>query len=226
MRWIEHSVTSRRRHVFEILSYVRMPLIPSKQLDNFISECWDISLKVALTSIQRDLNNRRGSLVPLTVQPRRCARKKIFVIGGSKRELISSWTRSECTYQSVECYDTFENKWKQTKPMDIGRILPGIAVLNSRIYVVGGEQESQILANGEMFDPQEEIWTSIASMVIPRCEFGLCAFKDFLYAFGGWVGEDIGGSIEKYDPMSNEWKLVDHMPEPRFRYVGFAFEEV
>ena len=83
-------------------------------------------------------------------QPRLCARKKIYVIGGSKRELISNWTRSECTYESVECYDTFRNEWQRVAPMHIGRILPGIAILNSKIFVIGGEQDSQILADGEV----------------------------------------------------------------------------
>lgn len=216
MRWIGQDITMRRRYVFDILNQVRLPLIPSKLLEKSISECSDISLKVALRSIQKDLASKRGSLVPLYVQPRICARKKIYVIGGSKRELISSWTRSECTFESVECFDTYRKEWQKVCPMEIGRILPGISVLNGRIYVVGGEQESQILANGEVYDPQEDMWTNIASMVIPRCEFGLCAHEGSLYAFGGWVGEDIGGSIEKYDPVADEWRLESDMPEARF----------
>lgn len=144
LRWINHDITTRRRYVFEILNQVRLPLIPSKLLEKSINDCSDISLKVALRSIQKDLVSKRGSLVPLYVQPRICARKKIYVIGGSKRELISSWTRSECTFESVECFDTFRKEWQKVCPMEIGRILPGISVLNGRIYVVGGEQESQV----------------------------------------------------------------------------------
>lgn len=49
--------------------------------------------------------------------------------------------------------------------MGIGRILPGVATLNGRIYVVGGEQESQILANGEVYDPAEDSWAQVACMV-------------------------------------------------------------
>lgn len=37
--------------------------------------------------------------------------------------------------------------------MTIGRVMPGIAVLNGKIFVVGGEMESRILANGEQYDP-------------------------------------------------------------------------
>ncbi|XP_076046546.1 actin-binding protein IPP-like isoform X2 [Oratosquilla oratoria] len=224
LRWINHDITGRRRYVFEILNQVRLPLIPSRLLEKAISECCDISLKVALQSIQKDVQSKRGSLVPLYVQPRICARKKIYVIGGSKRELISSWTRSECTFESVECFDTFRKDWTRVCPMEIGRILPGIAILNGRIFVVGGEQESRILANGEVYDPQEDVWTTMASMVIPRCEFGLCAHDGFLYAFGGWVGEDIGGSIERYDPIQDEWRLESNMPEARFSMGVIARE--
>ena len=36
------------------------------------------------------------------------AKKNIYVIGGSKRELGSAWTRSECTYQ-VNLTDSLSN---------------------------------------------------------------------------------------------------------------------
>lgn len=74
------------------------------------------------------------------------------------------------------------------------------------MYVCGGEEDSLILANGEVYDPQEDIWTEMnASMSTPRCEFGMCAHDGFLYAFGGWVGEDIGGSIERYDTVTDRY---------------------
>lgn len=49
--------------------------------------------------------------------------------------------------------------------MAYGRILPGVATLNGKIYVVGGELDGQILANGEIYDPLTNTWTAIASMV-------------------------------------------------------------
>ena len=99
--------------------------------------------------------------------------------------------------------------------MDIGRILPGIAILSGQIFVCGGEVDSKILANGEVYDPQDDSWTPIANMMVPRCEFGLAAVDGCLYAFGGWVGEDIGGSIEMYDPALNEWRMQGTMQDPR-----------
>lgn len=148
------------RFVFDILKYIRLPLVPSKLLDSYVKDCVDISLKVALTSVKKDISSRKGSLVTLSAQPRLGAKKNIYVIGGSQRELRSAWTKSECTYDTVEVFDTFKEAWHQAAPMTIGRILPGIAVLNGLIYVCGGEVDSQILANGEVYDPNEDTWVS------------------------------------------------------------------
>jgi len=216
MAWINYDISNRRRFIFDVLKHIRLPLVASKLLESYVNNCTDISLKVALCSVRRDLISQRGSLVSLYVKPRQCAKKNIYVIGGSRRELGSAWTRSECTYQTVECFDTFKEEWTRVASMEIGRILPGIAIISGRIFVCGGEVDSRILANGEVYEPAEDSWSPIAPMMVPRCEFGLCAVDGFLYAFGGWVGEDIGGSIEMYDPGLNEWRMQGKMQDARF----------
>ena len=70
--------------------------------------CYNCLPQVAMSSVRKDLISQKGSLVALYVKPRKSAKKNIYVIGGSKRELGSAWTRSECTYQTVECFDTFK----------------------------------------------------------------------------------------------------------------------
>lgn len=226
MRWINYDLLSRKRFVFELLSHVRLPLISVTLLERSISDTPDASLKVALRSVKKDLVLKKGNLVPLLAYPRLCAKKTIFVIGGSKREIVKTWTRSlEWTYDTVERYDCYSGEWyKGITPMAIGRILPGVAALNGKIYVVGGEHESQILANGETYDPLTNTWSKVASMVVPRCEFGLCAVEGELYALGGWVGDDIGGSIERYNPVVDEWHLEGEMPEPRFSMGVVSYE--
>lgn len=95
-------------------------------------------------------------------------------------------------------------------------MITGVAALNGKIFVVGGERGSQILANGEVYDPQNDTWQPISPMIVPRCEFGLCTLSETLYALGGWIGDDIGGSVESYDPLSDSWTMVGNLPEPRF----------
>lgn len=49
--------------------------------------------------------------------------------------------------------------------MGIARIQPGVATLGGRVYAVGGEQGSQILANGEVYDPQVSCIVEILSVI-------------------------------------------------------------
>ena len=216
MFWIQYDLGSRRRHVFDVLKLVRLPLVPSKQLEAFLQDCRDMSLKVALNSFKTDMATSKGTLVTLQAQPRLNARKRIFIIGGSQRELVTAWTRSECTYDSVEMFDVFNKDWMRVAPMRNGRLLPGVSVLNGKIYVCGGEEDCEILSHCEVYDPHKDAWSDMASMNIAKCEFGMCSLNGYLYAFGGWVGEDIGGAIERYDPSNDQWTVVAKMEEPRF----------
>ena len=194
-------------------------------LERAITQCNDSSLRVALKSIHSDLLNRKGCLVPLNVAPRKCAKKDIYVIGGSKRELHSVWDRGlEMNYVSVEKFNTFSREWNKVPDMTVNRLVPGVAALNGHIYVVGGEEGSSILSSCERFEPQTNQWTQVASMVVSRCEFGLCALDGYLYAMGGWVDTDISGSIERYDPKIDEWRLVGSLPEPRFSMGLVSYE--
>jgi len=230
LRWLMYDISWRKPYVFEVLRTVRLALISSRLLEQCTNEVSDCSIQLALRSLQRDLRSKRGSLVSLLTQPRKSAKKHIYVIGGSHKELGTGWKQiSESTLDSVQVFDTFQKTWNRASSMEIERILPGVASLEGLIYVVGGEQESKILANGEVYSPQEDLWSFIEPMIIPRCAFGLTSWENeltnesFLFAFGGWVGEDIGGSIERYDPYSNEWTLLGDMEEPRFSMGCFSY---
>ena len=48
---------------------------------SFSKECRDVSLKVALNSVQKDVTLSKGSLVSLHAQPRQAAKKNIYIIG-------------------------------------------------------------------------------------------------------------------------------------------------
>ena len=67
----------------------------TKLLESYVSECSDLSLKVAMTSVKKDLISQKGSLVALYVKPRKSAKKNIYVIGGKNNYLI---TRSAVHY--------------------------------------------------------------------------------------------------------------------------------
>ena len=72
--WVEADISGRRRYIFDVLKFIRLPLVPSKLLDSYMSGCHDLSVKVALNSVKKDLVQRKGSLVTLNAQPRLSAK--------------------------------------------------------------------------------------------------------------------------------------------------------
>ena len=64
-----------------MLKHVRLPLVATKLLEGYVADCTDLSLKVAMSSVKRDLLSQKGSLVALYVKPRKMAKKNIYVIG-------------------------------------------------------------------------------------------------------------------------------------------------
>ncbi|CAH1646093.1 unnamed protein product [Spodoptera littoralis] len=229
LRWLEHEPACRRRHCFEVLSHVRLPLISPQVLDQAIKNVQDPSIAVALKTARVDMKTRRGALVSLLVEPRQRARRILLLAGGSCRDKaahppLSTHYNQDNILSSVLKFDLHKREWEELSPMGIARIQPGVATLGGRVYAVGGEQGSQILANGEVYDPQTDKWSNISPMKEARCEFGLTGWNGNLYAFGGWVGSDMGSSVEVYDPVADEWTLVGRMPEPRFGMGVINFE--
>lgn len=124
IRWIKHDIPNRKRFVFDILANVRLSLVPARLINSEISQCRDMSLKIALRSILKDLTSRKGTFVQVSVNPRLGAKKSIYIIGGSKRESTSGWT-NDCIFESVMKYDIFRCEWVDVASMEVGRILPG-----------------------------------------------------------------------------------------------------
>lgn len=55
LRWLEHDPACRRRHCFEVLSHVRLPLISPQVLDQAIKNVQDPSIAVALKTVRVDM---------------------------------------------------------------------------------------------------------------------------------------------------------------------------
>ncbi|XP_050402889.1 actin-binding protein IPP isoform X1 [Patella vulgata] len=227
--WINHDLISRRKEIFDVMKPIRFPIIHEKHLEKFQEECTDISLKIAVHKIIQDYKMTRklclelqlSRIDPTMLQPRLCARKNIYVIGGYSRKRGDRWSDMH-TLKSVERFDTFHKQWHKLPNMKKPRSGLGAAVLCGKIYIVGGENDSLIHDCVEMFDPDDGKWMELGNMTDPRCGLNVCAFNNCIYAFGGWVGSVIGDTVEKYTAEIDAWCIVGTMPTPRF---GMALVE-
>ena len=59
--------------------------------------------------------------------------------------------------------ETKENTWSKKAPMTMARANPGVAVVNGKIYVIGGSPLNTI---NEMYDPASDTWTTLARCLL------------------------------------------------------------
>ncbi|MSO20913.1 MAG: hypothetical protein EXQ56_10715 [Acidobacteria bacterium] len=88
------------------------------------------------------------------------------------------------------------------------RNVPAAAVLNGKLYVIGGVVESAFsTATLEIYDPVTDSWSSGPPMPTARHSVGAGTLDGKLYAVGGFnLTRDIPyGLLEVYDPDTNSW---------------------
>ncbi|KAL5022556.1 hypothetical protein ScPMuIL_001711 [Solemya velum] len=122
--------------------------------------------------------------------------------------------------------------WKElTKIPHIQQCNFGLAVLENKLYVVGGcyndNMQEVVHPYGFCFSPLESSWTPIAPMLLERCRFFLGSSGGHLYAVGGdpSATDDItsdSASCERYDPQNNTWATVSPLPGNRMQHAGIS----
>ncbi|KAJ8305518.1 hypothetical protein KUTeg_016063 [Tegillarca granosa] len=230
--WILHDPLDRRKYIFDVMTPIRFPIISSQKIDKYLNDCKDISCKVAIQKYLQDfrldrkkcLEQRLNKMKPYLLQPRKSARKNIFVVGGFERSKDGRWSDSR-SLTSVEIFDTYNQHWKSLNGILYPRSSHGVAFLNGQVYVLGGEHDSLIYDTVEIYDTLTKKWNMGPPMNMPRCGLGVCVTNDCLYAVGGWVGMELGDTIEEFDPASETWRIIDKMKTPRFA-AGVTEHEV
>lgn len=245
MRWILHNVEERRALFFDVLEAVRFPVVSRKQLEQYAHSCPDPGLRHALLKLVEDLRPDRRlcidgkssqvQVVDVQQQPRMCARKSVYLVGGCHRHRGMRFGEGY-SLASVDRLDPARSQWGLASPTPLcsspSTLAPmahprsglGAASLNQLVYVAGGESDCLILDSAEVFDPVANRWDAIAPMLQPRCMMGMCALNGYLYAVGGWVGAELGDTIERYDPELDTWRIMTHMTAGRYAMGVIAHE--
>ena len=86
--------------------------------------------------------------------------------------------------------DVTANSWVFKAPMPTPRGGLGLAVVDGKIYAIGGATSSSsgFLGTNEMYDPATNRWVSKASMPTPRAYFAIACYQGKIYCMGGQIG--------------------------------------
>jgi N-acetylneuraminic acid mutarotase len=110
--------------------------------------------------------------------------------------------------------------WTQKADMPTARYIPGSAVVDGKIYVIGGAPvrygATPVL---EEYDPATDTWTTRADMPTARQWLAAAAVDGIIYAIGGSEGRPAGdrdlSTVEAYDPSTDTWTKKTDMPSAR-----------
>src|SRR5690606_10166580 len=104
---------------------------------------------------------------------------------------------------TVEVYDPATDRWEARAPMPTAREHLASAVIDGRIYVVGGRRVNFNFATLEVYSPETDSWATLPAMPTPRGGIAAAALRGKLYVFGG---ELLGGctfmATEEFDPCT------------------------
>jgi len=115
-----------------------------------------------------------------------------------------------------------EDSWTTREPMPRARSGIGVAVVNGKIYAIGGQNGEGVLNTTEKYDPVTNEWTTKTSMPTARSDFGIAVYQDKIYVIGGTIGPGtalgeslLTGATEVYDPETDTWETKTSMPTHR-----------
>ncbi len=106
--------------------------------------------------------------------------------------------------------------WTQKADMPTARYIPGSAVVDGKIYVIGGASVQYGFTGAvEEYNPATDAWTTRADMPTARQWLTAAAVDGIIYAIGGNQGGRDLSTVEAYDPTTDMWTRKADMLTPR-----------
>ncbi|MHC4461984.1 MAG: Kelch repeat-containing protein [Planctomycetota bacterium] len=106
--------------------------------------------------------------------------------------------------------------WKERAPMPTARLGLATAVVNGKIYAIGGytASNSARLSTVEEYDLATDTWTQKSDMPTARCWLSASTVDGKIYAIGGHRVAGAAGlsTVEIYDPATDTWTQKADMP--------------
>ena len=85
----------------------------------------------------------------------------------------------------------------------------GVAVLDGKMYAVGGNGGTYCLSSVDCFDPSTGQWSMMpAAMNMARSDMGVAVLDGKMYAVGGHDGVACLSSMECFDPSTGQWSMM------------------
>lgn len=220
--WVEYEPKQRQTYLHKLLKCLRLPQLSVGFLKKCIDKCelleddlssrelFNEGLEYKLNAHLRLSKTDISSKGHLVSRPR-CAPKVLCAVGGKNGLFV--------TLDSVEVYIPQNDTWTEVSPLPVRRSECGVAVLDRKLYVIGGiltESQGGVAyrrhtTSVDCWNPDINKWTSVAPLGITRSALGVSVMDGCIYATGGYDGNTYQRSVERYCPKSNQWEPLSSM---------------
>ncbi len=158
---------------------------------------------------------------------------EIYVFGGYDRKGPGGALRYKKT---VEMYDTATDTWNKKGDMPTLRHAFMTAVVDGKIYVIGGSVHDKKLGRDvaiglvEVYDPLTNRWEKGSDMPTERGATDAVVIDGKIYVIGGYnwqwgpLVDKFVTSIEAYNPKTDQWRELPDMPTRKFWFVSIAID--
>jgi N-acetylneuraminic acid mutarotase len=109
-------------------------------------------------------------------------------------------------------FTTRDCPWFYKRELPSPRYGFGTAVVNNKIYVIGGTDGTSYLDEVLEYDPLLDTWTSKAHLPTARSDLAVTVWNGKIYALGGVAGDSKFRNNEVYDPLSDTWDSLTPSP--------------
>lgn len=140
---------------------------------------------------------------------------KVYVMGGQRTD--SGVIPGPAT-NLVEVYDPASNTWSVAPPLPTARMGLVAAVVNGRIYAIGGRTDgysTSAVGTVEVFDLASSLWTTGNPMPTPRYFAAAAVAGGEILVAGGNFETNVLRTLEAYNPLTNQWRNRTAMPTAR-----------
>uniref|UniRef100_H2YHI0 BTB domain-containing protein n=1 Tax=Ciona savignyi TaxID=51511 RepID=H2YHI0_CIOSA len=211
--WVKHDEAARKKHMSELLSHIRLTHIPKEVRRKM--QCSDVVQSNPY--IRESLACEHQVIASLkTVSP---ASQEIH-----HRPPICYWWNGyfkRCLHFVIEQYDARTNQWCHVANMTGRRLQFGVAVLDNKLFVVGGRDGLKTLNSVECFNSKTKSWSVMPPVATHRHGLGVAVLCGPMYAVGGHDGWSYLNTVERWDPQARAWNYVAPMSVARST-VGVA----
>ncbi|XP_031594396.1 kelch-like protein 25 [Oreochromis aureus] len=213
MRWVRYDLEGRRLHLPELLTGIRLALLPSECLLEAVA-CEELIMadKRSRSIVEEAMQCKKKILQNDGVVTSPCARPRkaghtLLILGGQ-------------TFMCDKIYQV-DHKAKEIIPkadLPSPRKEFSACAIGCKVYVTGGRgSENGVSKDVWIYDTVHEEWSKGAPMLIARFGHGSAELENSLYVVGGHTA--IAGvfpaspsvslkQVERYDPLSNKWTMM------------------